>query len=125
MIGTIQELGTSKSGKKTAKISGVGYFIDDKVDTSQWAIGKMVDFDFTLSGDKGQYKWIKTWGFAPTGTSAQAPTNGQAHTIDAAYLPFISNTVAHAIAHGLIKEPQQIRAWVQNIRAALEFADGD
>ena len=35
------------------------------------------------------------------------------------WLPFVSNTVAHAIAAGLIKEPHQIGAWA---KAAAETA---
>ena len=39
------------------------------------------------------------------------------------WMPFASNTVAHAIAAGLIKEPQDIRAWLIAAKTAATAHD--
>ena len=80
------------------------------------------------SGDFGP--WIKKWAPAqslPPSSPLSAPVTPQdrpgrtgSSAMAAPYwLPFVSNTVAHGIAVGLIKEPHQIGAWA---KAAAETA---
>ena len=41
------------------------------------------------------------------------------------WMPFVSNTVAHAIQAGLIKTPQEIRAWLIAAKVAAKTHDQD
>jgi len=40
-------------------------------------------------------------------------------------MPFVSNTVAHAIAAGLIQTPQQIEQWAMAARVAAQKLETD
>lgn len=65
--------------------------------------------------------WIEKWKpvaaaptSAPAGNGAAPAANGTA------WLPFASNTVAHAINAGLIKEPAEVKQWAAAAKQAFE-----
>ena len=125
MKGTVDSVTKSKTGKSWRVKIGSEFYganFDSKIDG---AVGKYIDFEW----DDGQFgKWLKSWGPEHT----QAPVMGAAVPAqgvprangDRWWLAFTSNQVAHAIASGLIKEPQQIRVWAVAARAAIDAADG-
>ena len=60
------------------------------------------------------YHWIKKYK-AVNGSAASATAgNGTA------WLPFASNTVAHAINAGLIKDPSEVKQWAAAAKQAFE-----
>ena len=50
---------------------------------------------------------------------APAATGGTSGSVDRFYMPFISNTVAHAIQAGLIKVPTDVKAWARQAYVAV------
>ena len=125
MKGTVDSVTKSKTGKSWRVKIGSEYYganFDSKIDG---AVGKFIDFEW----DDGHFgKWLKSWGPEHT----QAPVMGAAVPAqgvprangDRWWLAFTSNQVAHAIAAGIIKEPQQMRVWAVAARAAIDAADG-
>lgn len=123
MKGTVESVRNSSSGKSwRVKIAGKEYGanFDTKLDQ---AVGKGIDFEW----DDGKFGlWIKSWDFDRSGAvpAPQAPvappSQSSGHSNgDRFYLPFVSNTCAHAIAAGVIKTPQDLNQWA---RAAHDVA---
>ncbi len=122
MKAIVDEVTLSKSGKSyLAKIGGQGYFckLDSKIDK---AVGQAIDFSVDPQNYQGKtINWVRDWDFdrnppAPPKEAAVAsprPSSGLLSGGDRFYMPFVSNTVAHAIAAGLIKEPTQIGPWAR------------
>src|SRR3990167_5711722 len=112
MKGIVQTVTLSKSGKSyQVQIGGQGYFakLDSKLDK---AVGQAIDFSVDPSDYKGKVvNWVKEWDF-DRGAPAPAPAAPLAGTVLVPssmprarwYMPFISNTVAHAITAGLVKD---------------------
>lgn len=125
MKGNVDSVTTSKSGKAWRVKVGDKFYganFDSKLDTM---IGKAIEFDF----DDGKFgPWIKTWGpdhTQPSTPTPQGPTASPRQSNgDRYWLAFVSNQVAHAIAAGIIKEPQQMRVWAVAAKGAVEAADG-
>lgn len=71
-------------------------------------------------GDFG--KWINSYRVIGNG-AAPAPAapakQNVAAPVGQAWLPMASNTVAHAISVGLIKQPSEIKQWVEAVKEAL------
>ena len=122
MKGTVESVRNSSSGKSwRVKIGGreYGANFDTKLDQ---AVGKAIDFEW----DDGKFGlWIKTWDFdrGASSPAPQAPVASPGATSrvngDRFYLPFVSNTCAHAIAAGVIKTPSDLNQWA---RAAHDVA---
>ena len=102
-----------------------GYFA--KLDSGLEA-GMTVEAETKASEWKGKTSWwIEKWKNAPATGLGQAPASGQqtrpdpsqtggegrftAEGINLAFLPFVSNVVAHAIAAGKVEGPAEISAW--------------
>lgn len=70
------------------------------------------------------YCWIKKWkqmASAAPAASTGGSTSGQ--TSGNVWLPFASNTVAHAINAGLIQTPEQVKLWAAAAKQAyMELA---
>lgn len=86
--------------------------------------GMTIDAETEDSEYNGKnYCWIKKWkqmSAAPapqTGNTPAAP----AASVGNAWLPFASNTVAHAINAGLIQTPSQVKEWAAAAKQA--YAD--
>lgn len=119
MKGVIDSCNRTKSGKSTMVLINGTKYLCNKLDIEQY-VGKEIDYE------TGAYKDFKTiekftvnlsGGGLPGRTEAASGGNGMA------YMPFISNTVAHAIAAGLIKQPSEISAWVSAAKSAVVNAD--
>ena len=89
------------------------------------AVGMTIDAEIEANEYNGKtYHWIKTWkavsapASAPAATTPAAPTssNGAGY----AWLPFASNTVAHAINAGLITSPEQVKIWAASAKRAFQ-----
>ena len=134
--GVITAIGKSRTGKPTVTIDGQIYSAS-KVDTSNLVVGDKLEFESSSSVYNGATVWFlnafKLVQAAtkyplpsqvpvpppPLGQTPPFPTGG----ITDAERPFISNCVAHAIAAGAIKEPEQIEKWVSAAKNALRSQD--
>lgn len=67
--------------------------------------------------------WIEKWravqNAAPQAPDASASSSGR-NGVPAAWLPFASNTVAHAISAGLCSDPMMVKAWAAAAKQAYE-----
>jgi hypothetical protein len=79
--------------------------------------GKTYDVEFTTSPGRDG----KTF-YNITAAKEKAASNGGDSGGDRWYMPFVSNTVAHAIAAGRIDDPEQIKLWAAAAKqAAVEL----
>lgn len=124
----LEQVTKSKSGKAWRVLLGDKWYgarFDSKIDSIP--IGSMIDF--AIETDPKYGDWLTSWGpvvgkaIPAQGQAPVAPPR-QSSSPDRWWAPFCSNTVAHAIAAGIIKEPSQIGAWVRAAKAAVEAADG-
>lgn len=91
--------------------------------------GMTIDAEVEDSDYNGKtYSWVKK--FKSTNAAPQAPTasphvggNGSAGA--APWLPFASNTVAHAIQAGIITAPNHIEAWTRAAKEAFYKVNGE
>ena len=120
----IDEVLPSKSGKAwRVKSGGEWYnaFGDSGIEAHA---GKLIDAEITTHSTYGKgISKYKVIGAIPPAQLPQA--QGPTRPASADYMPhlsFCSNTVAHAIAAGLIKEPSDIKVW---FLAAKHAVDGD
>jgi len=91
------------------KAGGKEYFAKKDSGISQ---GMTIDAETKASDYNGKtYVWVEKWKPATAATQTQAGTSGPALGSAAAFMPFVSNTVAHAISAGLITAPNQIAVW--------------
>ena len=110
--GKVEGVSPSKSGKSfRIKIDGEWYGAgkDSGLDKME---GKTVEFSFE-DGDFGP--WIQEWKEAAGAPSAQGKQSSGPW-----WMPFVSNTVAHAIQAGEIKDPKAISAWAKAAKDAAE-----
>lgn len=135
MQGVIQAVEYSKKGAPKFKINNSWYYAGRcKVDGLH--VGAEIEFESNLFGEQNNLNGLQWWkpvsGGArqnpgpesrSTGNAQQRPSNGptgpSSAPADALYLPFISNTVAHAIQAGLIKTPADVASWVLGAKAAM------
>jgi hypothetical protein len=131
MIGAITAVNKSKSGKALRiTLNGKTYnaFLDSKLDE---ALGKVIEAQITP--DKGYGEGIGQWAYsnapAQPGPANAAPDPINRATVtpgasgDRFYLPFVSNTVAHCIAAGLIKNPSDVSPWAKAAYDAAQALD--
>ena len=128
MKGMVNTVTLSKSGKTyQVTIGGEGYFakLDSKLDK---AVGQAIDFSIDPSEYKGKVvNWVKDWDFdrgapAPEPIPASPPLIKVPFPSDRWYMPFISNTVAHAITAGLVKDSPSLAQWATAAyRAAMQI----
>src|SRR3990167_9819129 len=135
MKGIVQTVTLSKSGKSyQLQIAGQGYFakLDSKLDK---AVGQAIDFSIDPSDYKGKVvNWVKEWDFdrnpPPSPVTASMvhpnppmqPVYAASQSRDRWYMPFISNTVAHAITAGLVKDSPSLAQWsTAAYRAAMQI----
>jgi len=124
----VDEVLPSKSGKAWRVRTGQTWynaFMDSGIEA---CVGKLIEAEIKTSEKFGagiqKYKVVgettQSQGQKPT----QAVQNAPRGTNDGEmrWLPMASNTVAHAIAAGLIKDPTDIKVWVLATRQAI---DGD
>lgn len=118
---------TVESVKPTAKslvlkCGGKEYFA--KKETGITA-GMTIDAETKASEYNGKtYVWVEKWKEA---SSAQAATSTApaGNFLSAPWLPFASNTVAHAIAAGIITAPNHIEAWTRAAKEAFYKVNGE
>lgn len=79
--------------------------------------GKSYDLELKMNG---QYSNIVGMNSAPQQSSGAAPSGP---TGDRWYMPFVSNTVAHALTAGLIKEPADVTRWANAAKDAAELLE--
>src|SRR3990167_8236132 len=114
MQGTVEAVTPSKSGKSfRIQIGGEWYGAgkDAGIDKMK---GETVEFSYE-DGDFGP--WIQDW---KQTQSAPASSAGRTTASGPWWMPFVSNTVAHAIAAGEIKDPKAISAWAKAAKDAAE-----
>lgn len=125
MIGTVQEIGKSNSGKPKVKIEGK-YYSAGRCSIDGMSVGMKVDFSSSTFDWNGKTMYgLESW--KPVGNGAPAGNGSQGAPSDDAVMRFISNCVGQAIAAGTIKEPGDITIWYQAAKRAAtlqpEFDD--
>jgi hypothetical protein len=135
--GIVMNIGKSRSGKPTVTIDTQIYSASS-VDLSGLSIGDKVEFDSASSVYNGATVWFlngykvlqsayKEGPSASVKPAGHPPVHdngfGEYKGITDAERPFISNCVAHAIAAGVIEEPEQIEKWVSAAKNALRSQD--
>lgn len=111
---TIETVKTNPSGKScVVKAGGKDYFAKPNIGLSA---GMTIDAETEVSEYNGkQNVWIKKY------RALEAPAQtGTAPSSGTAWLPFASNTVAHAINGGLITTPDQVKVWAAAAKQAFE-----
>lgn len=138
MIGTVQELGTTKNGKAKLKIDGTWFFAG-RCNVSSVQVGHKLDFTWSPFGDKGQFKGMDAWGFANETNAKGGQTRDvpipkpDPNYLDEPSLRFISNVVGSAITAQTLKDPTEVTKWALAAKSALgalqrkgaEFDDDD
>lgn len=120
---TVESVKTNPSGKSLmVKASGKDYFAKTG---SGIQPGMTIEAETKVSDYNGKSNvWIEKWKAVSSTPAAQSPSNGSAPhtptTSATAWLPFASNTVAHAISAGLIQEPGQVSMWAKAAKEAFE-----
>lgn len=130
MQGVIQAVEYSKKGAPKFKVNGAWYYAG-RCKVEGLHVGAEIEFESKLFGDQNNLNGLEWWKPAGGGQPPQDRTNGAkapgasatgvptGPVPDALILPFISNTIAHAIQAGLIKQPQDLTGWVLCARLAL------
>ena len=127
---TVQEYGSSQSGKPKVKGSGRWFFLGR--DTAQPPIGASIEIkegSFQM-GDR-TFATIEDWRLPAGGNGQQtqqhhapapaaSPPAGISDYIREAQLRYISGVVQHAIDAGRIEKPEQIKSWHGAVQACLE-----
>lgn len=118
---TVKYVNPAKEGKKYGSIKGSDdqtYWVKADM-VAQFSKGQAYELEV------GQEKWgdnqvnvVKALPGASQGSVA--PANGGHSNSDRWYMPFVSNTVAHAIAAGKIAEPDDIKMWAAAAKEAAE-----
>lgn len=123
---TVESVGPSKSGK-ALRIKAGGKWYGAKKDSGITA-GATIDAEVE-DGDFGL--WINKWK-AVNGSQANARAGDEPAVNriagaggSPAWLPFASNTVAHAIAAQIITAPNQIEPWVRAAKDAFTKVAGE
>jgi len=116
---TVENVTTAKTGK-SLRVKANGDWYGAKKDSGITA-GMTIDAEV----EDGEYgKWIKTYRATNAAPSAGSPPAGrQPSTAPGAapvWLPFASNTVAHAISAGLCQTPASVEAWARAAKEAFE-----
>jgi hypothetical protein len=85
--------------------------------------GMTIEAEVEISDYNGKtYHWIKKYksvNGSIGATTTPVQHNGQSGG-NLAWLPFASNTVAHAINAGLIKEPSEVKSWAAAAKQAFQ-----
>ena len=120
MLLNIESVKVNPSGKSCmVKAGGKEYFAKPAMGL---AAGMSIDAETEDSDYNGKINvWIKK--FKPiqsephrAAAAAASPSNGAS----LAWLPFASNTVAHAIGAGIITAPNQVKPWAEAAKTAFE-----
>lgn len=112
----VEVITTAKSGRSLRVKCGEEWFGAAKGSNLESAKGKAILAEVDRDGEWGP--WIKTWNLAPSLDQPMkaSPTVGSTSPW---WMPFVSNTVAHAIAAGKIERPEDVGTWA---RAAMHTA---
>ena len=123
--GILEECKVSQSGKGyRVKIGGQYYGASLKSQLNQH-VGKTIDF-------QEENGFVGSWGIVtsalPTTMNAGSAPRPASASVggdkgDRFYMPFVSNTVAHCIAAGLIKTPGDLNQWARAARDAAIALD--
>lgn len=75
-------------------------------------VGSTIEAETKQSNYNGKdYVWIEKWKAASSAAPTQPQGSFTPTGINVAFLPFVSNVVAHAIQCGRIENPAEIQAW--------------
>ena len=118
--GIIKQAKMSKSGKTLRILVGDEWYSTNNFALQQ-AVGREIQFDVGTSEWQGNVIYwaneaeLVSEGSAPATSNQAAPAQAQSQsptgTDRMQFMPFVSNTVAHAIGSGAIKSPEEIYAW--------------
>ena len=126
MIGIVDSVELSKTGKSWRVKMGGKYYGSSADSNIDQAKGKAIDFTFKSDPKFGD--WIESWAYAQSAPQAAAQTAQRAVNASVApstgvtepELRFISNVVGQAIAAKTIIDPFDIAVWVKAAAAAVK-----
>ena len=123
MIGKVENVSKSKTGKSWRVKIGSEYYGAQFDSNIEGATGKMIDFSFDDDVKFG--KWVKSWAYAtnaaPQPPAAPVAEHGGEHTgLTEAEMRFISNVVGQAILAKTISTPLEISVWAKAARMTLK-----
>lgn len=112
---TVESVTPAKTGK-SLRVKANGEWYGAKKD-SGIAAGMTIDAEV----EDGEYgKWINKWkAMSNAPAPASNPSSAPQLPGGSPWLPFVSNTVAHAITAGLIQSPSQVEAWAKAAKDAF------
>lgn len=118
---TVASIHPPKPGGKRSSIkTSTGAYIGFDAERLSFDAGKTYDID--VKEHEFQGKTYQTATRINTAVSAASsnvgPAPGSYAALDRWYMPFVSNTVAHAIASGYIKDASQILIWARAAKVA-------
>ncbi len=130
----VEEVQQAKSGKSLRVKLGGSWYGANLDSGLNGAKGTMIEAEIQTSEKYGA--WIKGWkpsvvpGMNAPVKSPEVETREPIYAepnknVAPYWLPFASNTVNAAIAAGIIKDPQQIRAWLIACKVAAVSHDND
>ena len=136
MAVTLDEVTMAKSGKsRRVKLSGSWYgaYMDSKIEMVP--IGSVIEAEI-VTLDKGG-PWIKAWKAAtqaaPVSPKETTPVTREREpqyaepakpgTVAPWWGPMASNTIAHAIAAGILKSPNEVSLWYRAVKIAADNQD--
>jgi hypothetical protein len=123
----IESIKTNPSGKScVVKAGGKDYFAKPNIGLS---VGMTIDAETEISEFNGkQNTWIKKYKAVNAAQQAPAGDVGRNTTPAGAapvWLPFASNTVAHAIQAGIVTAPNMVEAWTRAAKEAFQKVAGE
>jgi len=123
ITGKIESIQDSKSGKTVSvKVNGKYYSCSDFT-IKNAPIGSEIAFETSESqyGDV-TINWLNDWSVGEKPANAPSPsaptTTTTSDYVDRWYMPFVSNTVAHAIQSQAITQPTEIEKWARAAKSA-------
>ncbi|HUD10958.1 MAG TPA: hypothetical protein VMS08_00985 [Candidatus Saccharimonadia bacterium] len=126
-VGTVTEMGESKSHKPKFKIGGRWYSAG-KCPVLGLHAGMTIDFESSSYEYDGKTYWgLEAWkpvtpvvAATPGERGAPEPSHAVPQGLDEAQLRFVSNCVGSAIANGACSSPSDIRQWFNSAKACFE-----
>lgn len=109
----VMKAGTGKSFRVQINGEWYGAKLDSGIEAAE---GKEIDAEIETTEKFG--KWIRKWTVVSGASKATGGNGTQPYA--PWFMPFVSNTVAHAISAGKIEGPAEIQAWASAAKSAAE-----
>lgn len=131
MSSTIHIESIKPTAKSLVITSGGREYFAKKDSGLDGKIGSTIEAETKSSDYNGKsYVWIEKWKMAASGAAPTPPAPQQVSFsptgVNLAFMPFVSNVVAHAIQCGRIESPADIKRWAMtayDVASSLKVDD--